>query len=286
MLRFSFRFMSYKLPGTFITKEIPDGPDSFKKVMIYKPANIDQTFLHKRILIYSVDKSRMIKRLFPMPWSLGTWSMPIVIWQMAVGNIPATLFTFAAILSALIPHYIFRKNLDFEIKRISIKESNVWEIESFGRDSIYFNNDYLNFSEKFELNEEGKLQKNIQFTLCHLKKSSDDNNPDSEENESISGKKFIDNGSSYMIRMKEYKEIRSMTRKYKKEGTLSENYILPMPGSPIDDLDINKKFNIKISAKGTVWNPELFAAFLQKAEIDTSYFKREVIPEIEDKDLK
>jgi hypothetical protein len=133
MLKLGARCMSYTLPGILTTPEVPKDVDPLiKPISTYKP--LQQLIFNTKFetLVYSADNLPKFKVFFPLPWSLGTWSSPVVVWQMLVGVIPVNFFSLAALYVAFLPHLYYLNNLRYTIDKIWYIRGGHWKLELTG----------------------------------------------------------------------------------------------------------------------------------------------------------
>jgi hypothetical protein len=158
--------MSYKLPGEFITPPTPANVKGFvEPAQAYKPAQ-QLVFDHKgETLVYESDNRPNYNVFFPIPWSLGTWSIPVGAWQVIEGNIPLNLVTVAAAYLAIMPHCIYLYNLGYVIDKVWYIRGGHWKIQTSGIygyiATSYTSPENIEFSVTPALNNEGQLDSDL-----------------------------------------------------------------------------------------------------------------------------
>jgi hypothetical protein len=169
MLKLGIRSISYTLPGTFSVPEAPKGAKSFiEPAQLYKPAQQIVFDDKGETLVFSAENLSKFQVFFPVPWSLGTWSVPLAIWQMSEGNLAANIWSFAALYAAVLPHCHYLYNLRFTIDKVWYIRGGHWKLQTSGVQgvvtTVYTSPDNLEISGNAELCDQGNLQGSIELT--------------------------------------------------------------------------------------------------------------------------
>ena len=126
MIRGILRSFSYNLRGTV------NGTNYMTK----KPVEFDNK---GDTLIYSNDKLRGASVFFPIPYSLGTWSTPLmaVAWYGDVLGLGiGSAIWMGAMYAAILPHCWYLYNLRFRIDKIWFVRGGYWKLETSGINNV------------------------------------------------------------------------------------------------------------------------------------------------------
>jgi hypothetical protein len=221
MLKSALRSFSYKLPGKVISLEASENVKGFvAPAKVYKPESQIEFDNKGETLVYSRNTSRPYRVFFPIPDSLGTWTVPIIGLAVLQGTLSPSLPLLFGSYILILPHLRYLQNLSYTIDKISYVRGGAWKFETSGVQGVvryaYTKIENLSFNTKAEeVLEEGELRATITVTA------------------------------------EEWPET-------------------------FEDLENQK---IKILKTGSVHNPELFQAMIQKFQIDDSDFIVNLNPE-------
>ena len=167
MLRSVVRSFSYKLPG----EVVPVSTSSVVKCFIspaeaYKPSETLEFDRNGETLVYSSESYKKFSVFFPMPWSLGTWSAPVVIGLIAGGHIAFSWKILAGIYLSILPHCHHLYNLRFHVDKVWYVRGGLWKVQNSGVMGLVSKSitgpDNLNIVKgESALTEDGKLAEDI-----------------------------------------------------------------------------------------------------------------------------
>jgi hypothetical protein len=161
--------MSYQLPGEMVSQPAAENVKGFVTPMdTYRPANPIEFNSKGECLVFTSRPQKYFSVFFPVPWSLGTWSIPVVLSQVLAGNIAMSLPLAAGLYAAILPHCYYLYNLRFTIDRIWYVRGGYWKIENSGIQGIHTTTtmppDNLTLAKgTAELNSEGQLDSDLNF---------------------------------------------------------------------------------------------------------------------------
>lgn len=237
------RLFSYKLPGKISSSYETIGEINLPKgyirpVEIYKPSKTINFNKEGEILVYSNDPQSQASVFFPVPWSLGTWSIPLqaFAWHLgAFGSFgwlaPITMYL------GLLPHCWYLYELRFRAEKVWYIRGGMWKMENCGpyrlrtltctepRNIEILNNngeiDLLGGKELDILNENGELINDLNFKTHYWQ----------EYYESIEGRKFsigklgkVRNPELFQAMVQGYKiDDSDFTMNYDRDVELAEN---------------------------------------------------------------
>ena len=167
MLRNVMRKFSYKLPGNIVATETGKDVKGFvPPTEIYKPVQQIEFDSKGETLVYSANPSYHYSVFFPMPWSIGTWTLPVISWELLAGNISFSLPLVIGMYCAILPHTYYLYNLWFHIDKIWYIRGGSWKIENSGVHGVLLQTltgtDNLSIvSGDSNLNEDGSLSSDL-----------------------------------------------------------------------------------------------------------------------------
>lgn len=167
MLRSLARCFTYKLPGEILSSQPATEVKGFIAASeVYKPASVIEFDSKGETLVYSTDSQKHFTVFFPMPWSIGTWSIPILVWQIIQGNLALSLPLAIGMYAAILPHCLYLYNLRFQIDKIWYVRGGLWKIKNSGIHGLEStattgSNNLTFIKGDTDLNEEGKLNDDL-----------------------------------------------------------------------------------------------------------------------------
>ena len=166
MLKRVTRLFSYQLPGELVGTESNTNIKGFVGATeVYKPAEKIEFDVNGETLVYSINNAPKYSVFFPFPWSLGTWSIPVAVWQIIEGNLTMSVPLAVGMYLAIMPHCYHLYNLRYHIDKIWYVRGGLWKFQNSGIQGLvsktYTEPANLNIEGNLDLNDNGQLDQNL-----------------------------------------------------------------------------------------------------------------------------